>query len=175
MWILAYSRRLGENLRLFEQLRSAAGAADFIYVSSSACIVTRVTRCYEYPRVKQQAAEAARRLLDARVLTLGLIHERLADLPRGRNAATSLEHLGRFMRAPAWPAGRNVELPLFDMVSRPFSGAAEAALYRAYGALLHACGAWPCLLRPMDALLRALGMRWYGYVHLSNRLWTAKI
>jgi hypothetical protein len=174
VWILAYSRRPEENLKLFEHLRGAASSADFIYVASSACIVTRVTRCYEYPRVKQQAAEAARRVLDARVLTLGLVHEQLADLPRGSNAATSLDQLGRFMRAPAWPAARDAGLPLFCIVSRPFSGAAETALYRAYGLLLRACGAWPCLLRPMDAVLRALGIRWYGYVFLSNRLWTAK-
>jgi hypothetical protein len=63
---------------------------------------------------------------------------------------------------------------LFDIVSRAFSGTTEAAIHRAYGLLLRACGAWPCLLRPLDALLRALGIRWYGYVYLSNRLWTAK-
>ena len=52
--------------------------------------------------------------------------------------------------------------------------AAEALLYRLYGRLQALCGSRPCLLRPLDLLLRGLGMRWYGYTHLSNRLWTSK-
>lgn len=173
VWILAYSRIPEDNLRLLAQLRDRAPRCEFIYVSSSSCIVTRVSECYEYPRVKQQAALAARQLLDARVLVLGLVHGSADDLPRGRNAATSLVMLRDFLLAPRWPTGRHTDLPLFTTVERPFSGAGEAGLHRAYGLLLRACGRFPCLLRPLDAMLRAAGIRWYGYVYLSNRLWTA--
>lgn len=174
IWIMAYSRRPEDNLKLFTQLRHVAPTADFVYITSSACIATTVTRCYGYPRVKQQATEAARRLLDARVLTLGLVYGELDELPRGTHVATSLQQLCAFLLSPSWPGETNREARLFSVVTRPFANAAEAALQRTYVRLQQACGRWPCLLRPLDVLLRGVGIRWYGYTALSNRLWTAK-
>jgi hypothetical protein len=62
---------------------------------------------------------------------------------------------------------------LFEMIDRPFGSGAERALYRAYGSLQWRVRRWPCVLRPLDFTLRALGIRWYGYVNLSNRLWSS--
>lgn len=174
IWILAYSRRLQQNLQLFAQLQRLAPGAHFVYVSSSACIAATVSGCYGYPRVKQQAADAAQQLLKARVLTLGLVYDALQELPRGANAATSLSQLRAFLLSPAWPDSSATELRLFGIVTRPFANAAEAALHRLYERLQQACGRWPCVLRPLDAMLRMLGIRWYGYTALSNRLWNAK-
>jgi len=174
VWVLAYSRQPEENLRLLEQLQHVASQAEVIYISSSACIAANITHCYEYPRVKQQAADDARRLLGARVLTLGLIYDDPEELPRGTNAATSVAQLRSFLLSPEWPADSDTNLRLFTIVERRFANTAEAALHRLYGMLLSACKRWPCALRPLDALLRACGIRWYGYTYLSNRLWTAK-
>ncbi|MFT3954842.1 MAG: hypothetical protein QM722_10795 [Piscinibacter sp.] len=94
-----------------------------------------------------------------------------AELPAGDNVATSYAMLAAFMRAPDWPDDGGRRKRLFGIERRPFGSGFERALARAYGAALDAAGARPCLLRPLDLLLKLLGMRWYGYTFLSNRLW----
>lgn len=172
VWVLAYSRVPAENRAMLERLREA-GVAEIVYVSSASTIVSRRTRCYEYPRVKQQAEDEALALPNARVLTIGLMHGDDAELPAGRNIATHYDELAAFLLAPDWPDEGGRRKRLFRVVQRPFRNAAEQVLARAYGAALDATGSHPCLLRPVDLLLRILGMRWYGYTFLSNRLWTS--
>lgn len=170
VWIFAYSRHPAENSKILHLLRDA-GVQDVIYVSSASTIVNRQTECYQYPRVKQQAEEDARRLLDAQILTLGLVYENMYELPAGLNIATSHSQLAEFMLAPYWPHGEGNRMHLFSMVERPFDGHTEQILQRLYGVLLTCVSRWPCILRPIDAVLRTFGIRWYGYVYLSNRLW----
>ena len=81
--------------------------------------------------------------------------------------------IAAFLLAPDWPDDDGRRKRLFHVVKRPFRNVFERALARAYGFALDASGAHPCLLRPADLLLRTLGMRWYGYTLLSNRLWTS--
>jgi hypothetical protein len=170
VWVFAYSRDPAENSRMLARLEQAHVAV-VVYVSSASTIVGRVTHCYEYPRVKAQAEAEARLRLQARILVLGLVHESIEELPAGLNAATSMHSLIRFMLRPEWTEEGGRSRRLFEPLSRPFSGALESTGYRVYGALQRACGAWPCLLRPLDYLLRAWGWRWYGYLYLSNHLW----
>ena len=172
VWVLSYSRNPAENHAMLQRL-DAAGVREIVYVSSASTIVSRVTRCYEYPRVKQQAEDAALALPNARVLTIGLMHDDPAELPSGANIATRYAELAAFLRAPAWPDAGGRGKHLFAIVHRPYRHAVERGLARAYGAALTAAGSRPCLLRPVDLLLRAVGMRWYGYTFLSNRLWTS--
>ena len=92
----------------------------------------------------------------------------LCQLPAGTTMATSLDQIAAFMAQ----GGRDAtDTLLFSAVERPFSGSLERAAFRAYGLAQRAAGTWPCLLRPVDIVLRALGWRWYGYLYLSNRLW----
>lgn len=170
VWVLSYSRVPAENSAMLARLRDA-GVAEIVYVSSSSTIVAQRTRCYEYPRVKQQAEDEALLLPNAKVLTVGLMHDNPAELPGGDNIATRYETLAAFMQAPSWPDDDGRRKRLFQVERRPFRSAAERWLAHAYGAALEAAGAHPCLLRPADLLLRLLGMRWYGYTFLSNRLW----
>lgn len=169
VWILSYSRDADENRRLFETLRSK-GAGSYRYVSTATANVAEVTRCFGYPRAKADAEDDARRILDAEIVRIGVVYEAPGELPAGRSAATSLDEIAAAMFAgPPGVAGgyRN----LFTIVDRPFRSGVERALFGLYGALLSATGRFPCLLRPVDLLLRLLGMRWYGYLYLSNRLW----
>lgn len=170
VWVLSYSRNPAENQAMLQRL-GAAGVSEIVYVSSASTIVSRLTRCYEYPRVKQQAEDAALALPNARVLTIGLMHDDPAELPSGANIATRYDELAAFMRAPEWPDASGRGKHLFAIVHRPYRHALERWLARAYGAALSASGSHPCLLRPADLLLRLMGMRWYGYTFLSNRLW----
>lgn len=170
VWVFAYSREPAQNEALLAQLQ-AQGARQLVYLSSSSVAVAERTGCYEYPRVKRLAEAAALALPGTRVLTLGLVYGNESELPGGRNAATSHDELARFMAAPAWPAGQRRHA-LLRTVERPLSRPAEGLLHRAYGALIHAAGPWPCLLRPLDLVLRALGLRWYGYTYLANERWT---
>ena len=161
VWVLSYSRLPAENLALLRRLASA-GVAEIVYVSSASTIVSRVTQCYEYPRVKLQAEDAALALPNARVLTIGLMHDEPSELPSGANVATRYQELAAFMRSPAWPEADSRRKHLFGIVRRPYRHAVERWLAQAYGAALAAAGCRPCLLRPVDLLLRGLGMRWDG-------------
>lgn len=170
VWVFSYSRNENENSALLQRL-GEAGVAEVVYVSSSSCRVASRTACYEYPRVKQRAEAQALALGVGKVLTIGLVYADERELPAGDNVATSLAELGAFMLSPAWPDGQGRRKHLFGRVSRPFSGPLEKVLYRSYGWAILSLKAYPCVLRPIDLLLRALRMRWYGYVYLSNRLW----
>ena len=170
IWIFSYSRLEEENSALLNRL-VLVGARTVIYVSSASTIVERVTRCYEYPRVKLRAEREAQSKLNAGVLVLGLVFDRLEELPGGINCATSYAQLTEFLLEPKWTDVDGKRTNLFIRVDRPFSSALEESLYRCYGLLIGWTRSWPCLLRPLDYVLRLIGIRWYGYLHLSNRLW----
>ncbi len=170
VWVLSYSRLPAENAALLDRLRHA-GAGELVYVSSSSVIVSQITSCYEYPRVKLRAELDALTLPNSRVLTIGLMYEEPSELPGGADVATSFAELATFFSAPEWPEDAGRRKRLFRVVRRPFTSAIERVAHEVYGQLLQWSGRFPCLLRPLDLLLRALGARWYGYVYLSNRQW----
>lgn len=174
LWVFSYSRREDENSALLVRLREA-GVAEIIYLSSSSTCVAAKTSCYEYPRVKRQADLFVEDLPNGKILTIGLIYGVEEELPAGENAATSIRELAEFMLTPHWPAGNGNRKNLLRAIKRPFSTRIEEILYRGYGAAITAAGRYPCFLRPIDLILRSLGMRWYGYVYLSNRIWISTI
>lgn len=173
VWVLSYSREPRENSALLQRLR-AAGVREIVYVTSASTIVAQRTRCYEYPRVKRQAELEALALPQARLLTIGLMHDGVDELPSGTNIATRYSELAAFMLRPEWPDGDGRGKHLFHVEQRPFGSPLERAACRIYTSLLMASGSHPCLLRPLDLILRLLGWRWYGYTCLSNHLWTSK-
>jgi hypothetical protein len=176
VWVLSYSRYAPDNAKLLAHLQQAR-VHEVVYVTSSSTVVCGLTRCYEYPRVKHMAEQQARALPHGRVLTIGLMHDELAELPGGQNVTTTFDELAAFMQAPQWryDSQQGHHQHLLRVVSRPHRNAMERAAYRGYGALLRAAGSKPCLLRPLDLGLRMLGARWYGYVYLSNQLWISMI
>lgn len=168
VWVLSYSRTPEENSALLTSLRDA-GARSVFYVSTATTNVVGVTRCYEYPRVKQQAEDDAVRLCGARIVTIGFVYGGEDELPAGRTATTSVDELASFIADPDRATEKRTLL--FRPIDKPFRSAIERVLFRAYGALMSVCMPFPCALRPIDVLLRAAGLRWYGYLYLSNRLW----
>ncbi len=171
VWVFAYARAAQDNERMLRRLQQA-GVREVVYITSSSTIIGDTTDCYEYPRVKRQAEAVALSLPQSRVLVLGLVVGHESELPAGRNAATLISEIARFMLAPQWPAGSERRKVLLRMVERPFGSPGERFAHTLYGRLLLACGRHPCLLRPLDLVLRALGLRWYGYTYLSNLLWS---
>jgi hypothetical protein len=174
VWVLSYSRLVSENAAMLKQLQQS-GVAQIVYLSSSSTCVARITSCYEYPRVKLLAETAVRKLPIGRVLTVGLMYTDAIELPAGLNVGTSFEQLAAFILNPSWSDGEGQCKNLLFPIQRPFFGAKEKILYVCYGKAIGLCGRFPCLLRPIDLLLRSFGMRWYGYVFLSNRIWTSTI
>lgn len=171
VWLMSYSRDAAQNAAMLAVLQGSA-AGEVVYLSSSSAIVARRTGCYGYPRVKHRAEQDALRLPHARVLVIGAMHGELSELPTGPSMATRYDQLADFIVAPRWRDDGTRTQTLFTRVERPFDSGADRVLHRWYGRLLTACGPLPCLLRPLDVLLRASGARWYGYVYLSTRLWT---
>lgn len=172
VWVLSYSRNPADNEAMLQRL-AQAGVGEIVYVSSSSTIIAPQTSCYEYPRAKAAAEQAALRLPQGKVLTLGLVVAQEADLPAGVNAATTIAEIAQFFLHPVWAAGGGRRHALLRIVPRPFRHGLERLLYATYGALAGALGSRPCLLRPLDLILRLAGMRWYGYTYLSNQLWHA--
>jgi hypothetical protein len=174
VWVFSYSRSSAENSALLATLAEAA-VSEVIYVSSAATIVVQQTDCYMYPRVKRAAEMEAQQQLGAFVLTLGLVYSCMEELPAGVNAATSYAELAEFLLSPSWSQDGGRRMNLFRLIDRPFSGPLERALFSWYRRLVDLFPHRPCLLRPLDMVLRTFGYNWYGYVHLSNRLWTTTI
>jgi hypothetical protein len=170
VWVFSYSRIAAENRAMLARLQ-AAQVASVVYVSSATTIVSAHTDCYEYPRIKRLAETDARRMVDARVLVLGIVVDREEQLPSGRSAATLQRKIDDFLLAPHWPDDGGTRIRLFEMIDRPFTRAWEHVAHRMYDSLQWTLRRWPCALRPIDVVLRACGVRWYGYVNLSNRLW----
>lgn len=173
VWVLSYSRNPLENSAMLQRL-SATGVREIVYVTSASTIVVQRTRCYEYPRVKLQAEQEALALPRAKLLTIGLMHDSVDELPAGTNIATRYAELAAFILKPDWPDNGGRGKRLFHVEERPFGSALERAACGIYTSLLMAAGSRPCLLRPIDLILRLLGWRWYGYTCLSNCLWTSK-
>jgi hypothetical protein len=170
IWVFSYSRAEQENAALLQKLEQA-NVAEVVYVSSSSVKVAAKTSCYEYPRVKLKAEQLALTNPVAKILTIGLVFSQETELPAGHNIATSIKDIAAFMLAPSWASNSPRTKKLFTTVSRNFSSNFEKMAYRLYGKLIFAAGRYPCVLRPVDLLLRGLSMRWYGYVYLSNKLW----
>lgn len=170
VWIFAYSKEADGNSRLLSRLE-AAGVQNVVYVSTATTNVTRLTNCYAYPRVKQQAELEARRRFNAKILRLGLVVGALSEVPAGWHAVTFQERLDRFLLEPQWGSEDN-DVHLFEFIAVPFARGWERLIYRLYDSIQWALRRYPCVLRPFDFFLRAIGIRWYGYVNLSNRLWS---
>lgn len=168
VWIFSYAPDEEANRLLFERI-AGLGAGRHVYLSSATANIADEVHCYRYPRVKAAGERDAARILDAVPVRIGLIHDDPAELPAGTSAATRLDDLIAAMLAPdGLPDRAGGAVPLYRLVKRPFASSLEHAAYRFYGALLRLCGRHPCVLRPIDLLLRAVGWRWYGYFRLSN-------
>lgn len=170
VWVLAYSRNPSENTSMLTILRQA-GVREIAYISSSSTIISSITKCYEYPRAKKLAEDEAYSLSNGKILTLGLVVSHENQLPSGANAATTIQEVAEFMLAPHWSIDQGKRAHLLRIVQQPFSTRGEQVLYDVYGRLIRASKSRPCLLRPLDLLLSALRMRWYGYTYISNHLW----
>lgn len=173
VWILSYAPDDFANTRLMEKLK-AAGAGRACYVSTATANIVDVTTCYGYPAVKAAAERTAREVLNASIVRIGMIYDHAEELPAGRSAATALDDMVRAMIASLDPdAAPDAMLHLYQLIDRPFGSSLERALYSCYGLLLRWTARWPCLLRPIDLILRTVGYRWYGYFRLSNERCTA--
>lgn len=174
VWLFSYSPIEAANEQMIDQIQ-AAHVNTLVYVSSSSAIVAESTRCYAYPRTKLAAERYAAKFENARVLTLGLVYENAIELPAGENVATSIESLAKFLTDPSWECASSGRHLLFERYTKPFSSEVEQLLYRIYGAAIGLFRKYPCLLRPLDIVLKYAGYRWYGYTYLSNKIWTRSI
>lgn len=168
VWIFSYAPSMEANRGLFGRI-AALGAGQHVYLSSATANIADRARCYRYPRIKAQGEKDAAAILGAASVRIGLIHDDPAELPAGVSVATRLDDLVSAMTAGEGdfgPAGHVVHL--HQLIERPFPNAAERAAYRGYGRLLRQLESRPCVLRPLDLVLRTIGWRWYGYFRLSN-------
>lgn len=174
VWLFSYSPIEAANEQMIDRIQ-AAHVNLLVYVSSSSAVVAESTRCYAYPRTKLAAEKYAAQFENARVLTLGLVYEDAIELPAGENVATSIESLAKFLIDPSWECASNGRHLLFERYSKPFSTEVEKLLYKTYGAVISSFRKYPCVLRPLDIVLKYAGYRWYGYTYLSNKIWTRSI
>ena len=171
VWVLAYSTAPEDNTAMLQHLQQA-GVAEIVYITSSSTIIAPLTNCYAYPRAKKIAEDEAMGIPQCKVLTLGLVVAAESELPAGSNAVTTINEIATFFLHPRWSVEGGKRAHLLRIVQRPFRHRPEQALYEAYGWLMRKLVRRPCLLRPLDLILRTIGIRWYGYTFLSNHLWT---
>jgi hypothetical protein len=169
VWVFSYSRMPAENAAMFQRLKILQ-ASEVVYISTATANVAALTKCYSYPTVKALAEQQVVSILGAKIVRIGVVHSDEATLPAGTTAVTPLDELCALMSDPK-PLNATGPLNLFRLKNKPFTSTLEAAVFKIYGALIRICAPWPCLLRPLDVLCRAVGWNWYGYLYLSNRLW----
>lgn len=174
VWLFSYSPIEAANARLIDRIQSAH-VEMLVYVSSSSTVVAESTACYAYPRTKLAAERYSAKFDNTKILTLGLVYGAGIELPAGNNVATSIESLGKFLVDPIWECGPDGRHLLFELYSKPFSSRLERFMFDAYGAAIDFFQRYPCVLRPLDIILKYAGYRWYGYTYLSNRIWTRSI
>lgn len=172
VWVFSYSRKLVENQVLLSRLRSS-GIGELCYVTSASSVSVEKTSCYRYPVIKHQCQTYALNVCGAKVLSIGLVYSAVEELPSGVNAATDIRSLAAFLSEPCW--SEDGQKLLFDLVQVAFKSSAEKMLFQIYGFFQSLSGTYPCVLRPVDYLLRAMNYRWYGYLYLSNKIWFTKI
>jgi len=172
VWVFSYSRVPAQNSGLLANLQQVR---EVVYVSTATTNVTKLTHCYQYPCVKQAAESEARQRLNARILTLGLVVKDLREAPGGRTMTTPQSMIEAFILAPQWPHDGGNSMRLFEPIDAPYVRPWEARLHRLYDSVQWKVRRWPCVLRPVDLVLRAMGVRWYGYLNLSNRIWSSTI
>lgn len=170
VWIFSYSRNFSENKKLLDLIASR-NVGEIVYIGSTSVVVTSLTSCYSYPNAKSRAEVYAMRIKECRVLTLGAIVEDQSTLASGPNLVTTLDALAKFILNPVWLDFGRQRKNLFERVWVPFEGKFESALYSIYGWVIRACGPVPCIIRPLDFVLKFFGYRWYGYSYLGNRMW----
>jgi hypothetical protein len=175
VWIFSYAKSVDANRFMFNRL-ARSGTGIFIYLSSATANIGNSQQCYRYPYVKRMAELDAAQILSATIVRIGLIHDDPEELPAGVSAATQLDRLVEHMLSSSATAQTGAHIiNLFELVKRPFGSRLEQAIFHTYGALLTGVKFWPCILRPIDLLLRAVGWRWYGYFRMSNDLWSTTI
>ncbi len=170
VWVFSYSKSAQENKQLLQKLGQAK-ISQVVYISSASTNVVPHTRCYRYPTAKYLAEKDASQLCGARIVKIGVFYSAENELPKGLTAATSADELIDFMLHPSWKENDQAT-HLFRLLDAPFESKTEHTLFQIYGFLMSVCKSYPCLLRPLDVVLRALNMRWYGYLYLSNKLWS---
>lgn len=173
-WILSYSKRDAANDLLFRRLHSA-GLRRMVYVSTATTNVVTNTRCYSYPTAKAAAEASARAQFDTVIARIGIMYDDASELPRGPVVATSYEELEKFITSFKFEEhAEQGEALVFEVLELPFASSVEKSLFRCYSYVQRRTGSYPCILRPLDLILKLLGYRWYGYVGLSNRLWATQ-
>lgn len=168
VWIGSYAPDEAGNLLLLSML-AQRGVIHATYISTATANIADTISCYRYPRIKAQAEAAARTILKARIVRIGLIYDDVQELPGGMSAATNIGALAGAMQSEATESANDEIVHQYSMVTRPFETALEAMLQRWYGTMIGLTGRFPCLLRPIDVLLGLIGWRWYGYLYVSNR------
>lgn len=168
IWIFSYAQDVNENAALFDVI-AAQGGSNCYYLSSATANIADNVRCYRYPLVKRAGELDAELRLGAIPVRIGLIHDNTNELPAGNSAVTQLDLLIEAMISDDVDFARCGSLiQLYTLESKLFSSAMERFAYIWYGKLLRACGSYPCVLRPLDVVLKLFGWRWYGYFRMSN-------
>lgn len=170
VWIFSYSIKTEGNRKLINRL-STTKAKKFVYVTSATTVILDKIKCYKYPKVKYEAEVLAQKKLGAKKLSIGIVYQNTTDLPSGINIVTKIEDIAQFIKHPVWDT--NDANYLFTSYEQPFKSKLEKVCYNIYNNLMTIFSKNPCILRPIDLLLKIAGYNWYGYVYKSNKKWNS--
>jgi hypothetical protein len=167
VWIGSYAPNEAGNLYLLSAL-AHRGVTQATYISTATANIADTNFCYHYPRIKARAEAAARTILKARIVRIGLIYDHVRELPGGTSAATNIRVLANAMQGGDLAPAKDDIIHQYSMVSRPIETILESKMQRLYGKMIRLTGRFPCVLRPIDLILSLIGWHWYGYLYLSN-------
>lgn len=168
LFIFSYSLNRQVNADFLTSIHKRGGK-NIVLMSSVASKVATLTQCYNYPTIKYMSEELVLEKLGGVVIQLGSVVEDSRELPSGTNYCTTLDELADFINQYQPSPSRAIRL--FSVIDIPFKSQLDAFLYRSYQVLINRLNRYPCLLRPVDLLLKLSGYRWYGYTALLKKVW----
>jgi hypothetical protein len=165
--ILSYS--FNTNLqRYFIGLLKKTSVNQIIVFSTVACLVSEKIKCYAYPDLKLQSEKNFRRSIprtvifrfgtiidgQSRYVYRGTYVTEISDVVNGVKSAIKL-HL------------KSKVISIYNFCEFNNKNCFEYLLYQYYYKVISRMS-YPCLLRPLDLILRIVfGYKWYGYGVLS--------
>jgi len=165
--ILSYSRNFANQISLIKGLKKIS-FKNLIVISSVSALVAENYSCYEYPKVKLAHERLYLEYFPrACIVRMGTVFDKKKSTPNKGTLVTDLDELVQMLSVLI--TGSPNQIITFCKYCDFGVDSIEARIHSIYSKLIIRLS-YPCLLRPVDIFLRALGFNWYGYGVLSNLL-----
>ena len=167
--ILSYGKSK-KSIDLLAYNLSSLNVKFFLLISTCTTVVLEKTKCYAYPAIKQyQERLFVQKLKNVSILSVGTIVDEKADKEHHGTCITKATVFFKICEDIIRSTQSKKYLVEYEFSKFSNESSVEYKIFRAYKSLITLLPL-PCLLRPLDILLKYFGCKWYGYGVLTTIL-----